>query len=384
MKKQSKYIIAISFTTLTVAGAAAGVVFGIPAYQTYQSYQSAEKLLQTGHLEEAKSAFWALGTYKDSTDKIKECDYQKAASYLKAKKYDEAEELWKDLGEYSDSAEQIKACEYGKAEQFMEDKEYEQALEIYENLKDYSDAAQKVKECKYQFAESYYNTCDYEKAEKYYKEADDFKDSKKRLKEIASVRKQMEKNRKKAKEAFYQYLSHREMKWGDSYYPQDSFQFNYMEMGKNKVPCLFVQSELASHAEGYVGLFQYMEGKVVNIISLDWLGDAEDIFEPHVYQKAGIVPINHSGGGYGEINTWYYQLDSKDVFREIAYTAILSEDYAFARDDFGEDIYEIGEENVSKEEFEQFKQEQLGSNTEVKKVAFHRNTVKNRKQLLRE
>ena len=88
------------------------------------------------------------------------------------------------------------------------------------------------------------------------------------------------------------------------------------------------------------------------------------------------------GGGYGEINTWYYKLNKDDKFENIAYTAILSEFYEDMREQFGEDQYEIGTSSVSEEEFYDFKKKQLDGNTQKTKIAFHKNTAGNRKKYL--
>ena len=183
MKKKLKYIIAITLITLTIAGIAIGAIIGIPAYKTSQAYQSAEKLLQDGQYEEAKSEFWALGEYKDSVEKIKECDYQKAQKYLQDKQFDEAKELFKELGDYSDSNQQINACEYGRAEDYLTKKEYDAAQTIFEKLGKYEDSAEKIKACQYGKAEDYLRAKKLEEAKKIYKKLGKYKDAQKKLKE---------------------------------------------------------------------------------------------------------------------------------------------------------------------------------------------------------
>ena len=183
MKKQTKKIVIISLIAVLLIGGIAGVVFGIPAYQTYRSYQSAEQLLQDGQYEEAKNAFWALGEYKDSADKMKECDYQKALQLLKEKKYGEAKELFEQLGDYSDSKSQITSCEYGRAENYLSEKDYESAQTIYEKLGKYKDCKDKIKACQYGTAGEQLSAKNFDKARKIYKDLGEYEDSKKQLKE---------------------------------------------------------------------------------------------------------------------------------------------------------------------------------------------------------
>lgn len=182
-KKKIKRIILAIVAVVFIAGGVVGVVYGIPAYQNYRSYQSAEKMLEEGQYEEAKNAFWALGTYKDSADKIKECDYQSALSLEKEKKFSEAKSIFEELGEYKDSKEQITACEYGRAEEYLAKKDYEAAQTIYAKLGKYKDSAEKIKACQYGIAENYLSSKEYDKARKIYKELGKYQDAKNKLKE---------------------------------------------------------------------------------------------------------------------------------------------------------------------------------------------------------
>ena len=168
---------------LLVVSGIIGVTYGIPAYRNYQSYQAAEKMLEEGQYEEAKNAFWALGEYKDSADKMKECDYQKAKQLLKKKKYNEAKELFEQLGDYSDSKSQMNACEYGRAAVYFSDKDYEAAQTIYEKLGKYKDCAEKIKACQYGIAGTYLNEKQFAQARKIYKALGSYEDAEKQLKE---------------------------------------------------------------------------------------------------------------------------------------------------------------------------------------------------------
>ena len=182
-KKKFTWIVIAFVAVLLVVGGIIGVTYGIPAYRNYQSYQAAEKMLEAGQYEEAKNAFWALGEYKDSADKMNECDYQKAKQLLEEKKYNEAKELFEQLGDYSDSKSQMNACEYGRAAVYFSDKDYEAAQTIYEKLGKYKDCAEKIKACQYGIAGTYLNEKQFAQARKIYKTLGSYEGAEKQLKE---------------------------------------------------------------------------------------------------------------------------------------------------------------------------------------------------------
>lgn len=125
--------------------------------------------------------------------------------------------------------------------------------------------------------------------------------------------------------------------------------FACLDMGKAKVPTLFLYTNKTDHAEGNYALFQYVNGKVKFLSGLDGF--------PEVYPEAGIVSMYHTGGGYGEICTWYYRINSKKKLGTcIAETRILpkdlsKEEYKFGRKMFGKDQYKINGKKVSKSTF---------------------------------
>ena len=77
------------------------------------NYNAAVELMNSGEYEQAIAAFEALGGYKDSANKIEECnidiDYNAALELMEAGKYEEAYEAFIALGDYKDSAEKAKS-----------------------------------------------------------------------------------------------------------------------------------------------------------------------------------------------------------------------------------------------------------------------------------
>lgn len=162
---------------------------------------------------------------------------------------------------------------------------------------------------------------------------------------VSAASKTSQKN-KKAKKAFNEYMSQNKIAWPRSgnLYSKHNYSFKYIELGKKKVPVLIISCSKTCHAEEYVAVLQYIDGKVQFMFAEDWVGA--------IYQKCGIIAVCHSGGGYGEINTWYYSLNGKGRFgQSVAYSAILSKEYADMRKMFGDDKYVIGTKKVSENKF---------------------------------
>jgi flagellar basal body-associated protein FliL len=92
------------------------VLFVIPSIKKNNQYNEAMNYYSSGDYEQAKEIFTELGSFKDSEDKLKECDdaiasaenaelYEEIQSYLSTRQYpvDMGEKLEK-LGDYKDSA----------------------------------------------------------------------------------------------------------------------------------------------------------------------------------------------------------------------------------------------------------------------------------------
>jgi len=73
-------------------------------------YKKAVKAMEAGSYAEASEMFKALGDYKDSAEKAKECDYEVASAQLADGDYLAAREGFRALGDYSDSAAKALAC----------------------------------------------------------------------------------------------------------------------------------------------------------------------------------------------------------------------------------------------------------------------------------
>ena len=188
-----------------------------------------------------------------------------------------------------------------------------------------------------------------------------------------------------AKKAFKKYLDKSiGKKWSKySRFSNSKFRFVCLDLGtgKNKVPTMFVWNSASAHFEGYIGVYQYINGKVKCINKNDWISA--------VYPSAGTVLTCYSGGGYGEVLTYYYStLNKKTTAKEKAFTAILSEKsfggdkegYEWCREQFGDDVYKTGSRSVSKTEFDSYRSSTLKKNSSViSSKALRSNRLKNTK-----
>lgn len=185
----------------------------------------------------------------------------------------------------------------------------------------------------------------------------------------------------KAKKAFRNFL--KEGRWGsnlDRTYDPSAFSFCFLKMGKDKTPVLIVKNDAASHADGYVGIYQYIEGEVRCI-------DVSDKVDS-VYCKSGVIALQHMGGGYGTRDVTYYSLDDRNCFGECAYTSILykkdwKDEYDGLRKMNGPDRYSVNEKSVSKAEFKKFKKKLTGGDQNVaSKIKLRKNTAANRRKYI--
>lgn len=185
-----------------------------------------------------------------------------------------------------------------------------------------------------------------------------------------------------AKKAFRDFLS--KGYWGDStdrIYDPSSISFCYMKIGENKTPVLLAKNDAASHAAGYVGIYQYIDGKVKCM----GLSDSVAV----LYSKSGVIALEHTGGGYGTRDVTYYRLNSGDIMEECAFTSILykkdwKDEYDSLRKMNGPDQYSINGKSVSKSEFQKFKKEIKGRDkNKASKIKFRKNTASNRKKYVK-
>lgn len=71
-------------------------------------YHQAVKNMNAGNFEKAISMLVALGDYRDSKEKITECNYNYGIALMEAKEYEAAVETFYSLGDYEDSTQKIK------------------------------------------------------------------------------------------------------------------------------------------------------------------------------------------------------------------------------------------------------------------------------------
>ncbi len=118
------------------------------------NYKAAVKLMESGKYEEAIAAFEALDDYKDSADKIEECnaailenDYNNATALMDEGKYEEAISAFEALNSYKDSADRITECSYGIAVDLKNAGKYEEAIAAFEALNGYNDSTALIEKC---------------------------------------------------------------------------------------------------------------------------------------------------------------------------------------------------------------------------------------------
>ena len=127
-----------------------------------RKYAEAVSLMQNGNYSDAKTHFEQLNGYKDSNQKVAECNafiqenrYIEAISLMNAEKYAEAIAMFQALNGYKDSAEKLATCldamnsesRYNDAVSLMEAGKYAEAAEIFTALGSYRDSMEKLAFC---------------------------------------------------------------------------------------------------------------------------------------------------------------------------------------------------------------------------------------------
>ncbi len=118
-------------------------------------YNSAMKLCEQGKHEEASMAFKALGNYKDSENRVLECQYNQAREIFAQGNYEEASAAFKALGNYKDSVKQILECRYSQAKEIFDQGHYEEATAVFKALDGYKDSNNLILASDYLIAEKY-------------------------------------------------------------------------------------------------------------------------------------------------------------------------------------------------------------------------------------
>ena len=142
----------------SVAGALAlaAVLFGVFWVLPTLRYNAAVEKLTAGQYDEARTAFAAMGDYRDAAERQQECDYQKALSLREmggADNLTEAEKLFSGLNGYQDSEDQRQKTVYLLGESYLADKLYDKAMESFQSLGDYEDSTERCRQCAYEQAE---------------------------------------------------------------------------------------------------------------------------------------------------------------------------------------------------------------------------------------
>jgi len=133
----------------------------IPEIQASTKYNNAIALIESGKYQEAIAEFEALDGYKDSNDKVTECQtaikdiaYNDAVALMKDKKYAEAIVAFIKLGDYKDSKSNIQKCEiaikdisYDEALALMNDGKYAEAIAAFKKLGEHKDSKGNIQKC---------------------------------------------------------------------------------------------------------------------------------------------------------------------------------------------------------------------------------------------
>lgn len=176
MDKKKKIIIPVVAAVLVIVVVLCAVV--LPNAKKGSAYDAAIVLLSEKKFDEAKAAFEALGSYKDSKDMCKEAIYQKA-TYL----YDEGDidgslECLGLIAGYKDVESMVALInagaadrDYEKALDLMNSEKFAEAKKILESLGDFMDAKTLAVSCQEMMNASYYSQAldaiakkDYDKA----------------------------------------------------------------------------------------------------------------------------------------------------------------------------------------------------------------------------
>lgn len=129
-----------------------------------RNYNAAVSLIQFEEWTSAREIFVELGDYRNSAERVKQCDYHFAEVALEEKRYDDAVAMFEALGDYEDAKDRIPDCRYVEAKDALLDEEFLEAEEKFLALGDYRDSADMAKESRYRHAQRYYALGMFEKA----------------------------------------------------------------------------------------------------------------------------------------------------------------------------------------------------------------------------
>ena len=198
---------------ILIAAAALLLLFilaGIPLYaqkiRPALEYRKACGMMRDGGYEEAAALFRDLGDYRDSRQKVRECEealldrrYQEALAQKEAGGYEEAIRMFTGLNGYRDSTEQIRLCRealleksYQAALRMKEELRFEEAAEAFDALNGYKDSRSQASFCRtavekepvYREACISFEEGNREKALELFRELNDYRDSRAKIRKI--------------------------------------------------------------------------------------------------------------------------------------------------------------------------------------------------------
>lgn len=103
------------------------------------------------------------------------CDslkYKKGVDAQEAGNYANAVEIFSELGEYKDSKNRISQCNYIIAQQEMEQGNYAEAIALFEVLGDYEDSVSLEKQCALDYGKALFGASDFAKAREQFNKAE--------------------------------------------------------------------------------------------------------------------------------------------------------------------------------------------------------------------
>lgn len=144
-------------------------------------YNDAIALMESGNYSEAISAFEALDGYKDSGNKIQECNtaitdikYSDAIALMDAGKYDEAMSALEALDGYKDSVNKIIECQYLLAQFYVANSNYTAAHQCLQKISSVDEFNDRVKQLYDQIIDGCRKAESYDLAISIYKNANGF------------------------------------------------------------------------------------------------------------------------------------------------------------------------------------------------------------------
>lgn len=183
-KSKNRKLIIVIFTILFVLLTILGItVFIVP----YVKYCNSIKLQNNSKYDDAIALYKELGEYKDSRNKIKECNYQKVLVDIENMNYTDAINIISEIKDYKDYNELYKEIKYLQAKQFIEKYSYSDAISNFEELNDYKDSKALLIETKYQRAIALYNIDSFSISKEIFKSLENYKESKEYLLKIEKI-----------------------------------------------------------------------------------------------------------------------------------------------------------------------------------------------------